>query len=1102
MIERAAGCLEKGGTCLSRAVSRNPLRSHRLIRSTFWAHGAGNIDLPAWWIALLQLPQAKDTSKSVQDTARPKFLDFLYPSATLAFAEKCVSTDPAVFRRQRQTRPAARRSRAYASFTAEASVNASHDLSHHEAEITSHQPPPEAALGDKSHAETLLVRLDQLLLVDDHEASHTELWKIYLHLRNQSVTLHPRQIVKFLRCLARSDTKENLKRLLELFDSIPKESRKSIHYSYAISAALNHDHLEAAVRLHAEALSSIHVPIGTSSLLSYVIERELWQIAIETWQAYWSHEEMYPQRTDIWIGVDTIPLPELWGRASSAIDFAAGMTELTDSSAAAASREFALQLTLRSFALRNFTDDNVHKATNIYGLRRVKVFRDPNRQFHSRLLKPGVVETQHPNIDRHRQLFDKAIRLQAPTAELYEAAIYQVLSFKSLLYVTQALKYYQIFRENAHKTPTLQLLEALLEQICEVHSEAGIFLILNDYRYYYRKLSAKAFRKAIPEFAFQGNRKAVEDLLDEFVAWKGTITGSNIANAILHVCIRRGEVKRAVESFLEMESRYGFKPDLWSFNAVIETHARVGDIEGASEWYNRLLDSDFKPNGRTLIPLMAMFAKRGNLDAVQQLLRQSEVYGVETNIAMIDTLVLAQVKNDQLETAETLVYDALETVEKVPHKSRTRMWNYLLNAFAMRGDLDKVTTLHRKMRAEKIPSNATTFAALMHGLSIKRQAAAAYRILTEIMPQLGILPTALHYAICMSGYLLDKSYRRVFTLYAEMLKRDLRPDTSVHNVLIRAAVAIDSRKNQLTDSAPDDQQYELARQTFEQALKDQDPKLLATTDPIKFVGANRLDESFSSSYFSYFIFIFGTQKAMEDVKSLYQRFEDTKRDLRMDIEDIPPIQMLSALMLANLRDKDYEAVDQCWEMSLNGARKLARRVGARKSEPGWVLPARRFILNVHLRIYLRSLVLRSRHKDIPELLEQLHQCGYELDSKTWNYYIQILVQDDKVLFAFELCEKELMSGWKGWEPSNVRYIKRVLHYRQPKQLEPHRRLPSYETLVYLAAAFVDAQSSVSVGGGKPMSQQLFDVAPKTVDAVYHLPRFNDPLQRRLLQRSR
>ena len=174
--------------------------------------------------------------------------------------------------------------------------------------------------------------------------------------------------------------------------------------------------------------------------------------------------------------------------------------------------------------------------------------------------------------------------------------------------------------------------------------------------------------------------------------------------------------------------------------------------------------------------------------------------------------------------------------------------------------------------------------------------------------------------------------------------------------------------------------------------------------------------------------------------------------------------------------------------------------GARISEPGWVLPARRFILNVHLRHYIKSLLLQSKLDEIRKTIKHLHYCGYELDSKTWNLYIRSLVQHDEVLEAFEHCEKELMPGWEGWEPPNAKYMKKGLYYRQPKRLEPHRRLPAYDTLVYLAAAYVDAQNSLSVKGGTPLSQQLYKVSPKTVDAVYHLPRLDDPLQRQLLDR--
>lgn len=1097
MIERAVGCLEKGGTRLSRVKLWKP----RHLHSAFWSHGAGSIDLPSWWLTLLQLPQAKETPEAARGNAGPRLLDFLYPSQALAFVQKFRNPDPAIFRRQRRTPTAEQRPRAYASLTTDAPSGIANYTAQYYPEMSLRQQEVEGTSGDRSHVESLEARLDYLLQFDDREANQSELWQIFLKLQKLSFSLQPRQTLRLLRCLARSKLTTNQERLLNVFDSLPIKDRKSIHYSYAISAALNRNNLAVAVRLYTGALSAIHVPIGTSSLLSYTVERGFWQVAIETWQAYWNYKEGNNESPDIWTGVDSIPLPELWVSTVSAIDFAARMTELADSGAAAASREFALGLTTRSFARRSFPDESVHKITTTYGLKRGRVYANFSRRLHTRLLKPGVVDIQYPNIDLHWQLFDKATKLQAPTQKLYEVAIFQALSFKSRLYTIHALKFYQSLRQSSHIIPTKLLLKNLLGQVSAIHSEAGIFLLLNDYRYYHGHLSRKLFRIAIPELADQGNRKAVEGLLAEACSQYGEIKDSRIANAILHVCIRRGEVQQAVKTFNELEKRYGFKPDLRSFNAVIETHARVGDIEGASRWYNNLLDFGFRPIQQTLVPLMALFAKRGDLEAVKQLLRQSEIYGIETNIAMIDTLVLAQINNNELTAAEALVNEALETVEKVPKRSRTRMWNYLLNAFAMRGDLDKVTDLHRKMRVNNIPSDGTTFAALMHGLSIKEQSAAAYRILTEIMPQLAIVPTALHYAICMSGSLSTKNYRRLFALYAEMLGKDVKPDMAVHNLLIRAAAGIDTEAHLENAEGLEQQKYELARQTFEQALRDMDPMELATYDPIKFVGFNRLDESFSSSYFSYLIFLHGKQKAMDRVNALYDIFGETKRELQMDVESSPPFQMLSALMVTHLNAKDYDAVDQCWDTSLQKGRMLACRLGAKTSEAGWVLPARRYIMNVHLRHYMTSLIDRSKHHEIIEVIKHLQHCGYELDSKTWNYYVRILVENNQVALAFECCEKELMPGWEGWAPNNERFMKRALHFRQPKRLEPHRRLPAYETLVYLAAAFVDAQSSVSVKGGKPLSQQLYEVAPKTADVVHHLPRLDDALQRRLLNRS-
>ena len=1090
MIERVVGCLEKRGTRLPYAAHEIPLRSYRRLHSAFWSHGAGSIDLPFWWIALLQLPQGEKASETVQEDIKPRFLDFLYPSQALAFIQKKISTESTVIRRHRQILTAHQRSRAYASLPSDALLDPSDRATPSEAKDFVRQPADEELFSDKTRAEDLKAQLDNLLLIEYGEADLSELWNVYLETQSLGLTLHPRQILRFLRCLAKSRSRVNQERLLRVFNSLPISERKSIHYSYAISTALNYGKIEAAVRFHSEALLGIHVSIGTSSLLSYTVERRFWQVAVETWQAYCNHRERNVEGSDIWVEVDAIPLRELWDRTSSAIDFAAGLTELADSGAAATAREFALQLALRSFALRDTKDDSVHDPAIMYGLKRYFTFfaRRGKSTIIQRHFKPdSMVGVEYPNVDKQRQLFDKATSLQPPTYELYESATRQALSFDTRLYVMQALNFYQALRANAHITPTPSLLEALLHRIRETDSQAGILLILDDYRHYHGTLPRKMYQLAVIGLARQGHHRAIEVLFEEYCLQYGKITSSLTANSILKAHERRGGVKSVVETFEALEDRYGFKPDGRSFCAVIATHARVGDVEGASTWYNSLLESGFRPTESILVSLMAMFAKRGDLEVVKQLLGQSETYGIKTSIAMIHTLVLAHVTNGQLTDAENLVNGALESAEEIPKELHTRMWNYLLNAFAMRGDLKKVTDLHRTMRAKNIPSDSVTFAALMQGLSITQLPQAAYKILTDVMPRLGVAANSLHYAICMSGYLSVKTYSRPFTLYSEMLEKGIKPTPAVHHNLIRAAAAIDEADNLKSITTSEQQTYENARRAFEQAIEDLDPTALATTDPIKFVGANRLDESFTASYFSYLILLYGKQKATDQVKILYDRYSQVKLDFNMDIDNIPPIQMLRALMAADLKIGNNDAVDRYWELSLTGAQKLAHRAGTKYSEPGWVLPARRFILNVHLRQYMRSLINRYKHNEIPKVIEYLQNCGYELDSKTWNFYIRTLIRKNEVLLAFELCEKQLIPGWLELEPPRNN-LKGYLKREQPKRLEPHRRLPAYRTMQFLAHAFWRSQSSIGGEGSYPTSRQLYDVAPETMNAVSNVTR--------------
>lgn len=101
MLEQAAACLKFGAARNPLRCSLRPSRSQRLLHSTFWDHGAGDLDLPPWAVALLpnsDLPLRRDSDeiRATRGQRKPQapapsdgvFLDFLYPPHALAWLQR------------------------------------------------------------------------------------------------------------------------------------------------------------------------------------------------------------------------------------------------------------------------------------------------------------------------------------------------------------------------------------------------------------------------------------------------------------------------------------------------------------------------------------------------------------------------------------------------------------------------------------------------------------------------------------------------------------------------------------------------------------------------------------------------------------------------------------------------------------------------------------------------------------------------------------------------------------------------------------------------------------------------------------------------------
>lgn len=237
-------------------------------------------------------------------------------------------------------------------------------------------------------------------------------------------------------------------------------------------------------------------------------------------------------------------------------------------------------------------------------------------------------------------------------------------------------------------------------------------------------------------------------------------------------------------------------------------------------------ETGLRPDHHTFSSMMSMYGKRGDRDAVDNLFQMSKNQGVEPNALMIDNIVLANINDERLDEAEQLVRQAGQMRLK---GSRNFMWNVLLNAYALRRDVDKVSDLRTKMQEDGVVADNMTYASLMTALTVVKQPDAARRIMRTIMPRANAKRTALHYAIVMNGYLATQQYGQVFELYKAMLAENLAPDMSTQNVLLRAAAFVDKAYKAPGVEPGDQTELIRAQQIFDQILANLDPIELAVS---------------------------------------------------------------------------------------------------------------------------------------------------------------------------------------------------------------------------------------------------------------------------------
>ncbi|OWP03439.1 hypothetical protein B2J93_7457 [Marssonina coronariae] len=865
-----------------------------------------------------------------------------------------------------------------------------------------------------------------------------------------------------MRYLSSSERLSDAERTVELFALLEDAQRTPAAYRYAIRAYLKLRNLADAMSLYATGCEKLEIPAGSEELLAYLMKNSSWSRAFSIWKQY-QHSKARSR------GYLTHNIFELLDKDPTLASQAIGLGEYVNN------------------RIGNAVPENPEDFTELIS-------------FASRVAQRALLSTHTFSPSRFTNLLTILQEWNLATPQLYEDAIQMLTKLKETLL---AVKCYRKARQGYEVNFTRQTLHTLLRIFCEHHSIAGMQTVLDDFFRIYSRPTRLAYRMCMSEFAAQGDAQTVHALFDQLKSsTPESIIYVNEFAPVLHVHAKRGETQKVVSLFRELTDVYRLEPNIVCWNILISAYGKIQDTDRAYECFESLVsDEKLRPDDYTFGTLMGICANRGDVDRVIGLYKFAEELKVQRSAAMIDCLVISHIRDGDVRKAETICEEALKMKLK---GTRTRMWNYLLATYAMQRDLATVNRLLQRMSEVGVDYDQYTYSALMQALCMVKQPDRAYAILKDVMKQAGIKVNQFHYAVVMGGYIANGEVHKVLNVANRMTERNMKSSASTKLFSLQAQIKENER---LLENGTKQEMLNRALEMFQEVIVSMDPQDISDTAR-KGAGRAPLDIAYSTMFYRYIIFVFGQCSEFATVDELYENFRNTLPAYR---QLSAPLEILYPLMEAKLVERDHDAIQKYWDLSLAKAKELGKPVAVYGKMPedhlveksaSKILPARQLDLARHLTIYLQSLNIQMRSECMTTTVDGLLEEGFALDNHNWNTYIEFLARRQNYQLAFELCETHLMDGWTGW--ARIRWglperNRLPIELRAARKRPRHLR-PKYLTILHLARGYLDIQS---MAAESPASELKLDhlerTCPRVVKAITTMQRVDDYMERTVLR---
>ncbi|KAI0160896.1 hypothetical protein GGR52DRAFT_151114 [Hypoxylon sp. FL1284] len=1105
MLEKTAASLEPCGFYRVVPGAAQSFRSTRQLRTTFWRHGAADLELTTAWQSLMHGTSDPVIGESAEENndsalgASAFLLDFLYPTGAATLLRQLTSVTPA--RGRSNGFPYGQNSSKLGTRLYTPSLSRRQDRQP-KTEATSEQGPrdqddnpladqaggehvdqsqtagmvqtPDQRSDSESYKKPIQSNSDVAELTDttrsdDHGHDHTEALEklldtddpesadsIWNHYKALDASSQPAYMERVLLSLSKRKRLTDLWKISELFHQIPSSAWTDEIFVAGVAAERNLQNADVALKVFVEGLGlerldNTSLVDALDLLLSSALRSSTATSLKELWAHYpamaqrWDFEGITSQLTD----VAAVP-----GLVDKALEFeSCGRPALVEPDGTGPSQE-AIDTLQRLLVRRALTSCAM---SHVIPLLNVSKDHLAFEEFLQSVSFPGGVIPEEK-----RRLGMAVYRLyrDLPESQPSHAALH------SVFYASRSLR-----------LPS-----------SEMHAIAE--LLWKDWHTFHTNPSSSAFRSYMTFYASEGETDKVYDMWKEWIKLYSDDPEQNLLEAgdtftyLLQVHAVRGEAQEVQRIFNFVAQKFHLEPNGVHWNILLNAYAKARDYEAVVSTFDKVLSVGMA-DSVSYGTMMQMAADRGDLAFTIELYQQALSSGVRVDQAILCSLVEAYCQNDYFGAAEDMCVRASKK-----GFATIRSWNILLHHHALRRDLAAMNQILVSMADLNIPYDPNTYVQLLTGLSLCRQSHHALALLTTALKDKIFKVTHDHFHIVMGALIRTGEPAVVQRLHKLMQDCGF---SSTSESLFKLVQSLSQWRQLPPEQRSRHTPKEWLHQTLHAfadiyGLNDADAALQEVPDNRSRPG-KLLEKKTENVHFSAMIFMFTEGRDFYGARQLIDLYRHTFRSRGKSNEALP-ISMLTSVMRMDMHEKQYDQVKMSWDVLVELARKEGQSVN-RQSEAPEISPRYRYILSPGLEVMQEVLLAERDVIGLQRLFRQVRLAGFEIDSKNWNHHIQALATLGEHRAAFVWCEKVLMPNWMGWNVARQRQnVKNQipLELRQ-KGNNPRHLRPVTKTLYHLVRSYIELgeQSSFSPEAAST-AEKIEQQCPQVMRAIKSMQR--------------